>query len=169
MANYKKLVPKILLWEGGFACIPGDSGGATNRGVTIGTFRYYYGQKMTVEDLKKMTEDQWMYIFKKGFWDKCLGDQIISQSVAEMLIDWAWMSGVTTPVKHIQKLVGVTVDGKLGPMTLAAINAADPYTLWTKLHDDRDAYYYRIVQRDPVKKKFLRGWRNRLAYYKFES
>lgn len=169
MADLWKLVPKILLWEGGYACIPGDSGGPTNKGVTLRTYQSYYGKDKGVEDLKRMTDAQWAYIFKWGFWDKVKADSISSQSVAEMLVDWCWMSGVTTPVKNLQRIVGVTVDGKFGPQTLAAVNAADPKILHSRLKAAREDYYQRIVARDPVKKKFLRGWLNRLDYYKYED
>ena len=56
MAIVEKLVPFILKWEGGFVDDKYDRGGATNRGVTIGTFRHFFGAKRTVEELKKMTE-----------------------------------------------------------------------------------------------------------------
>ena len=32
-------MPRILKWEGGYVNHPADPGGATNRGVTIGTLR----------------------------------------------------------------------------------------------------------------------------------
>lgn len=41
MANVEKLVPQILKWEGGFVNHPNDKGGATNKGITIGTYTYY--------------------------------------------------------------------------------------------------------------------------------
>ncbi len=47
----------ILSWEGGFANDPDDLGGATNSGVTLSTYRMYYGQDKTVEDLKNMCYD----------------------------------------------------------------------------------------------------------------
>ena len=39
MAKSIKLIPFILQWEGGFVNDPADLGGATNKGVTIGTFK----------------------------------------------------------------------------------------------------------------------------------
>ena len=41
MANAKLLQPFILRWEGGFVNDPLDRGGATNKGITIGTFRQF--------------------------------------------------------------------------------------------------------------------------------
>ena len=39
MANANILLPFILRWEGGFVNDPTDRGGATNKGVTITTWR----------------------------------------------------------------------------------------------------------------------------------
>ena len=39
MANVNEFAPFILKWEGGFVDDPVDLGGATNMGVTIGTWR----------------------------------------------------------------------------------------------------------------------------------
>ena len=39
MANVNQLAPFILKWEGGFVNDPADLGGATNMGVTIGTWK----------------------------------------------------------------------------------------------------------------------------------
>ena len=41
MAKVELLAPYIRKWEGGFVNDPADSGGATNMGVTIGTFEVY--------------------------------------------------------------------------------------------------------------------------------
>lgn len=39
MADVRKLLPFILKWEGEFVNDPLDKGGATNKGVTIATWR----------------------------------------------------------------------------------------------------------------------------------
>lgn len=46
MADVRKLKPFILKWEGGFVNDPADLGGATNKGVTIGTYKEYRKQRM---------------------------------------------------------------------------------------------------------------------------
>ena len=45
MADVRKLVPFILKWEGGFVNDPDDLGGATNMGVTIGTYEHIAERK----------------------------------------------------------------------------------------------------------------------------
>ena len=47
MADYQKLVPIIKKWEGGFVNDPSDSGGATNKGVTLSRgFEETFGHTM---------------------------------------------------------------------------------------------------------------------------
>ncbi len=167
MADASKLKPIILRWEGGFAVVPGDRGGATNKGITIGTFRQFFGQSATVEQLKRMTDDQWMTVFRKGFWDKFRADEIHSQSVANICVDWAWNSGTKTAIRKVQTLLGVTVDGIVGARTLAAINAADPRQLFVRVKAARLAYVEGIVSRNPSQRKFLNGWKNRIKSFKF--
>lgn len=162
MANYHDIVPYILRWEGGFVNDPDDSGGATNLGVTIATFREYYGKDKTTEDLIHMTMGQWENIFKKGYWDKILGDAIKSQSVANIIVDWCWMSGTKRVIKRIQKILRVKSDGIFGPMTLAALNASEPRNLFLVIKSARVDYYKEIVGINPRNRKFLKGWLNRL-------
>ena len=50
MAKKEILKPFILSWEGGFANVKGDKGGATNKGVTLATFRNVLGRNKNIED-----------------------------------------------------------------------------------------------------------------------
>lgn len=167
MADANRLKPIILRWEGGFAVVPGDRGGATNKGVTIGTFRQFFGADATVEQLKRMTDEQWMTVFRKGFWDKFRADEIRSQSVADICVDWAWNSGTKTAIRKVQMLLGVAADGIVGKKTLAAINAADPRQLFERVKAARLAFVEGIVSCNPSQRKFLNGWKNRINSFKF--
>lgn len=167
MADAKKLIPIIKRWEGGYSNHPLDKGGPTMKGVTLVTFRKYYGQDKTAEDLKNITDAQWFHIFKKGYWDPFKADDILSQSIANLVVDWAWGSGPVTAIKKVQKQLGVYVDGKVGPITLAAINTADPKELFDKLWNARKAHFEAICKANPSQNVFLRGWMNRLNSYKF--
>lgn len=97
MADVKKLAPFIQRWEGGFVDDPDDLGGATNMGVTIATYKVYRKRKglsePTVDDLKHLSNNEWIDILKSLYWDKWKADQIKSQSVANILVDWVWASG----------------------------------------------------------------------------
>lgn len=126
MADSSVLVPFILSFEGGFVNHPKDPGGPTNRGITIATFRSVFGALSSVDDLKKMSHEQWHHVFKSKYWDRWLADLIESQSVANLLVDWVWASGAHG-IKRPQEILGFRgsdVDGIVGPRTIAALNAA---------------------------------------------
>jgi len=168
MADYTKLVPIIKHWEGGYVNDPTDRGGATNKGVTLSTYRAFYGRNKTAADLKNITDSQWSYIFKKGYWDPMGGDYINNQSIADLLADFAWGSGPGTAARHIQTLVGVNVDGKVGPKTIAAINNSNQSDLFQRLKNDRINFVNKIVASDSSQSKYVNGWKARINSFFFE-
>lgn len=169
MAKAELLKPFILRWEGGFVDDPLDRGGATNKGITIGTFRNFYGKDATVEQLKNITDEQWLHIFKSGYWDKWKADDIENQSIADIVVDWAWASGTVTSIKQVQKILGVAVDGIVGNDTLTAINIAGQRSLFAKIHSRRIEFVENIVKRDPSQARFLKGWKNRINSLTFSE
>lgn len=169
MAKAELLKPFILRWEGGFVDDPLDRGGATNKGITIGTFRNFYGQDATVEQLKNITNEQWLHIFKCGYWDKWKADDIDNQSIANIVVDWAWASGTVTSIKQVQKILGVAVDGIVGNNTLTAINTAGQRDLFDRIHGKRIEFIENIVKRDPSQARFLKGWKNRINSLTFSE
>lgn len=162
MADYKKLVPHILKWEGGFVDDPMDRGGATNKGVTIATFRQYYGASASVSALKNMTDSQWEHIFLIGYWNPWRAYDIENQSIANLVVDWAWHSGTRNSIRRVQSLLGVTADGVVGPVTLSAINDRCARELFNTIHAARLAFFDALVAASPSQSRFINGWRNRV-------
>lgn len=173
MADVNKLVPHILKWEGGFVNDPDDLGGATNKGVTIKTYTFFRWRKHqstpTIDDLKNISDEEFTAILKEMYWDACRADRIESQSVANAIVDWAWNSGTVTAAKELQKVLGVTVDGVIGNVTLSAINSIDAETMFDLIQKTRIAYLERICVSRPANKKFMKGWMNRVNSLKFEQ
>jgi len=166
MAQAELLIPFIKRWEGGFVNDPVDRGGATNMGITIGTFRQFFGNNRTVEDLKNITEDQWMHIFRRGFWDRWRADQITSQSVANILVDWVWASGVHG-IRFPQRVLQVTDDGIVGPITLGAVNRTTPLEFFHEIRGVRKLFIFDIIKATPSQERFRNGWLNRINDLKF--
>lgn len=190
MANVENLVPLIIQFEAGvnptgltgeklfekarktgYANDPDDLGGATMVGVTIATYTEYCRRKgyprPTVERLRGITYAQWLDILKTMFWDRWKADEIQNQSIAEILVDWVWVSGkygITIP----QKVLGVTVDGRVGPKTIAAVNAHNPAALFARIKAERAAYINRICASRPSNRKFKNGWLRRLDAIQFK-
>ena len=172
MARVELLVPHIVKWEGGLVNDPDDLGGLTNKGVCYKTYKLYCtrkGKAATEEGLINLTDDEFASILKEMYWDACRADRIESQSVANAIVDWAWHSGTITAAKEIQKVLGVSADGIIGNVTLAAINSWSPLPLFGQIQQARIAYLHRICNARPANNKFLKGWLNRVQSLQFND
>ena len=171
MAKIEKLIPFILKWEGGFVDDPADLGGATNKGVTIGTFGDFCKKKgrpkPTVQDLKNISDADWKEIIKTLYWDRWKADDIKSQGVANILVDWVWASGVHG-IKRPQRILGVSSDGFVGSKTIAAVNAMDTKKLFKTIKEDRVKFVDEICKARPANERFRKGWLNRINSIKYE-
>lgn len=190
MANANILLPFILRWEGGFVNDPTDRGGATNKGVTITTWRQVGYDKdgdgdIDVDDLKLLTnEDVRDRVLVPHYWNRWKADTINDQKIANILVDWVWASG-SHGIKIPQRLLGVNVDGIVGPKTIEAVNFADPKSLFLAIYDERVKFINNIVERSVseyekkigrkateaellkhTQKRFRKGWLNRLSELK---
>ena len=171
MANYLKLIPFIKKWEGGFVNDPDDLGGATYAGVTFETYKTYcMNNKLpspTTESLKKMSDEHWNSIFKTMYWDRWNADEIKSQSVANILVDWLWASGIYA-IKRPQTIIRVVPDGIVGIKTLTTINSKVPLELFNAIRQDRIDFINEICKKRPANLKFKKGWLNRINDLKFD-
>lgn len=156
-----KYAPLLHSLEKGISNRASDRGGFTVDGVTLTTFRQFYGQDKTEADLRNMTRPQWRHIMKTGYWDVCKADQIEDQKLAELIVDWCVNSG-TARIRNVQSILEVRPDGCVGPVTLAAINGGDTAELYRRIMAARTGWFERIVRNDPRQMVNLRGWMNRL-------
>lgn len=173
MATIDQYVPFLLKWEGEFSDHPADRGGATNKGVTLKTWQQTGTDKngdgiITVDDLKMISEhDLVEKVLRPHFWNRWQADRIRTQAIAELLVDWLWMSGPYS-IKLAQKELGVEMDGQVGNRTLDAINSHScQQNLFYRLKVARYAHFYRICDYRPANRVFLKGWLNRVRDMKF--
>lgn len=168
MADVMTLAPFILSFEGGFVNDKDDLGGATNKGVTIATWKKVGYDKdgdgdIDVADLKLISdEDAVNAVLRPHYWNRWKADEIESQSLANILVDWVWGSGAHG-IKIPQRMLGVEMDGVVGPKTLAALNATDHKEFFRELKRERAKFFERICEARPTNKKFQKGWMRRLG------
>jgi hypothetical protein len=69
---WQRALAFVRRWEGGWADNPADPGGATNKGVTIGTFikwRIEHGQGTpTKDDLRNLSDEEANQIYREWYW-----------------------------------------------------------------------------------------------------
>jgi lysozyme family protein len=150
MANFDNLIDKILKNEGGYVNDPKDSGAETNFGISKTSYPHL--------DIKNITVSQAKDIYKKDYWDKIKGDQIVSQDIAFEIFDFAVNAGVKTASKLVQIVLDVTVDGIIGKNTLSKLEDIDDELFIAKYKLAKVSRYTYLAQKYPKNRKFLLGW-----------
>ena len=172
MAEIKKLSPIVAKWEAGFVNNPNDKGGATNMGITIGTWRQIGYDKdgdgdIDVQDIRLLDERDFACVLKV-YWNRWSANNVVNQSVANILVDWVFTSGAWG-IKIPQRILGIKQDGVVGSATLKAINSANQKELFNKIFEARKKFFNDIVNNNPSQKVFIKGWLNRLNDFKFHE
>ena len=155
--NFDRCLAEVLKHEGGWADHPKDPGGATMKGVTIGTFSGFKGRKVTKAELRAISDDDLKVIYRRKYWDVVRGDDLPA-GLDLVAFDAAVNSGPRRGAQWLQTGVGVTADGKVGPETLAHARAANVRLAIGRALDTRLAFL-RGLKTWPT---FGRGWQRRV-------
>ena len=156
-SNYDKCLETILHHEGGYVNHPKDPGGETNLGVTKRVYEEHGGTK----DMKDLLVEDVAPIYKKGYWDKMKGDDLPG-GLDLCVFDFGVNAGPGRAAKFLQSMIGTTVDGGIGPNTLAKV---DEYIRENGEHESvkkyqemRQKYYEQLSTFDT----FGKGWTRRV-------
>ena len=181
MADAKAAVDAVLRQEdarlaGVITNRASDRGGLTRYGlaakwhpelVTMG----FYSPAMSAAQALPIAERAYEVCYEQPLYL----DEISSQAIATSLLSFAVNEGNERAVSMLQraalvcgKSVGpgvssrVGVDGRMGPATVAALNACDPKQL-LNFYCDLEAHFYRgLAASDPTQNANLNGWLNRV-------
>ena len=154
--NFEHCLKMLLHHEGGFVNHPKDPGGMTNLGVTKKVYDAWIGRESTEAEMRALTPADVGPIYKKNYWDKVRGDDLPA-GVDWAAFDWAVNSGAGRPAKAIQRIVGATQDGAIGPKTLQAVMDVEPEKIVEGVYDIRQKFYESLKTFDT----FGRGWTRR--------
>lgn len=160
-STFDKAFQMILEHEGGFSDHPQDKGSWTMYGITRAEVSRYIGHEASIDEVKALTIDQAKEIYKKNYWDKLKLDEVKSDLLKLILFDQGVNRDTGTIVLKIQKLLGVSVDGVFGPVTIAKLNSQDPKHFSVLFFKDAQKSYIEIVKRNSSQIVFLNGWINR--------
>lgn len=143
--NFERSLERVLEHEGGYVDHPKDPGGATNKGITIATYRRYVNRNGTKADLKNLTVHEAGIVYKKQYWDKVRGDDL-PDGLDYAVFDFAVNSGPGRAAKYLQAIVGAKQDGAIGPKTLIAVAESPQSTVQIidRLCADRLAFLKRL-------------------------
>jgi lysozyme family protein len=174
MADIKPYLIKLWELEGTkLENVPGDKGSWTKDGIIISEYKEYgvdHNNDGVIDekDLNLMTDEEAASIVKKRYWDVVKADTINNQIIAEYIVDWGYNCGIGFAARRTQQILGLTVDGNVGPKTIQAINSANQQELFNNLVNSRQQHYKDIVAKNPSQSKFIKGWMARSNYFKFK-
>lgn len=161
--TYPVMLRRLLLHEGGYVNHPKDPGGATNKGITQRTYDNWRArQGLIPRDIRLLMMVELEAIYKEEYYNKIKGDKL-PPALAFQVFDAAVNSGPTRAIQWLQEALGVVVDGKLGPKTLAAVQSFQVdkqarLDLISGYLDEREGFLRRL----DTFKTFGDGWMNRL-------
>ena len=156
--NWPQCFALVLKNEGGYVDNPADPGGATNLGCTKAVWEQYIGRSVTKDDIKALTPNDVMPLYKVKYWDTIKGDDL-PEGVDYAVFDFAINSGPSRAAKALQSVLSVTVDGQIGSATLRALETANPREVATAVCEARLAF----LQSLPTYGTFGKGWSRRVA------
>ena len=156
MSAFDAAIEALLAHEGGYVSAErareiGDRGGETNWGLSKATYPDL--------DLKRVTRDQAIAIYRRDFWDRLrCGD--MPAPIARMVFDTAVNHGQGDAARFLQRALGVKDDGAIGPKTIAALLRAQPETVIREFFVQR-AIDYGDTRRETWNAN-KKGWMRRL-------
>jgi len=155
-SNFPAELADVLVFEGGFGDNPADPGGATDFGITLPTLSHWQGSPATIAQLQALTDAQKRAIYRTLFWSVISGD-FLPSGIDLMVFDMAVNGGPGRAAMMLQGCLGVEVDGDIGPLTLAAVNAlgGNSRVAMIDSYAARREAFYRLL---PTFATFGHGW-----------
>ena len=158
MAIFPKVIPALMVLEGGESDSKSDYGGLTKYGVS---------QKDNPGvDIADLTLDDAAKRLKINYWDFYhlgdINDQGIAQECFFIYINMAPSHAATIIQKAINAcgrgIIAVTQDGILGSASIKALNSIAPFWLGDRIRLEACRYYLAEADRDPKQRENFRGW-----------
>jgi lysozyme family protein len=131
-----------------------DSGGETKYGIAKNANPYVDVTHLEWEGAKA--------VYYAIYWLNSKCDKMNGR-LAVLHFDGAIQHSPSQAAKFIQRAIGVTDDGAIGPLTLAELAKKDPFSICNAVCDQRVKYYNDIVAHNPSQAKYLNGWLRRVA------
>ncbi|ANZ50079.1 putative peptidoglycan domain protein [Erwinia phage vB_EamM_Parshik] len=164
--------------EAGYVNNPNDLGGPTNFGITQATAR----ENGYTGDMRNLTRQMALDIYKKGWWDRMRLDRILAWNplLADRMFDFGINAGRANCIKSLQRILNVlnrqgklyadiSADGGIGPATMTALEGflkargTDGFNrLMFALTSHQVSYYTEISEKRVQNEEFTYGWYDRV-------
>ena len=157
MADFEKAFQRLMKDEG-FVLTDavGDHGGQTYAGITRKNHSSWTGWRW-IDAGDTPPTDLVRELYAAEYWLPLRANDIKPQRVAEVLFGQFVNMG-SPAIKLAQTVLGVVADGKVGPKTLAAINAVHEEYFLACYALANIARYHAIGMKDKTQRKWWPGW-----------
>ena len=171
----EELIEELIEREGGYVSHPADKGGPTRFGITEAVARAH-GYAGAIANLPR---EEAASIYRRLYWLRPRFDQVADRAprVAAELFDTGANMGPAVATTFLQRALtalnragkdypDLTPDGRLGPATLAALDAfleargrkGGEIVLLRALEALQGERYLRLAEKRPANEAFLYGW-----------
>lgn len=156
-SNFNASLALVLKSEGGNVDDPADHGGRTSRGITQREYDAWRQEKgLPKRDVWGASNAEVSSIYHDEYWNPwCDGFPL---GTDYLFFDMAVNAGPSRAVKLLQQALGLTSDGRIGPITRGAVAKVEPAKLVLDYSAAKRAFYLSLHQ-----PKFTKGWLNRTA------
>ena len=148
--KFDQAFERLIGHEGGYVDHPQDPGGRTKYGISQRAY--------PAEDIAGMTLERAKQIYYRDYWGPA-GCDVVPEGVRFSLFDMAVNSGVRPSIQCLQRAVGVADDGRIGPITLQAIQSMPASRFVARFNGHR----LQLMSALHTWPAFGRGWANRIA------
>lgn len=160
--RFELCLVEILRHEGGYADHPADPGGATNMGITRKTLARWREVapwwNLPKSEVRSLTRAEAARIYRAGYWNLCRADSL-PPGIDLAVFDYAVTSGPDRAIRALQTVLGVVVDGLVGPLTIGAAAKADARAVINAICDRRLGFLRGLS----TFATFGNGWTSRVA------
>jgi lysozyme family protein len=156
--NFDRSLVAVLKDEGGNDDDPQDHGGRTSRGITQREYDAFRKTKMLpVTDVWEASDAEIREIYHDYYWNPW-GDKFPT-GLDYLFFDMAVNAGPHRATILLQRTLGVTEDGHIGPITLAKLTGTNSHDIIMNYSDIKRKFYKSLNQ-----PRFIRGWLNRVSH-----
>jgi lysozyme family protein len=182
-ARFKRFEKVLDSHEGNYANTAGDTGGETYRGISrrwnpqwqgwaiIDAYKKQVKRPLRNNELIKNNTLEVLIddFYFANFYNAVKAESIKNESIALTIYDHALGVAPDDAVKFAQRVLNanfgykLAVDGKMGIITLNAINVVDQKRFFDLYNAAREAHYRKRAKEVPNQAQFLNSWLSRLS------
>lgn len=157
-SSFNQALKYVLQSEGGNDDDPADHGGRTSRGITQREYDAWRREKgLPTMDVWSAPQSDIVAIYHDEYWEPLC--DTLPMGLDYIVFNTSVLAGPDRAKRLLQQALGVTADGRIGPITREAIKNADAASTINKFSDASRAFYRALHQ-----PKFTQGWLNRVAF-----